>query len=105
MQLSRSLKFSGAIFIVVVLIGAGAYYYAIIPHHSAAPPESAQGLLDRADDLAWGNQWAASEPLYKRAESLFVIQGRPSKALYAHVSQIPPDESDLRCRAVPAAHP
>jgi tetratricopeptide (TPR) repeat protein len=96
-QLSRSLKFSGAIFIVVVLIGAGAYYYAIIPHHSAAPPESAQGLLDRADDLAWGNQWAAAEPLYKRAESLFVIQGRPSKALYAHVSQVPPNESvDIR---------
>lgn len=71
----------------------GAYFYAVTPHHSFASPESAEGLLDRADSLAWGNRWTDAQPLYKNAQHLFAAQKQPSKALYAQVSQIPPDES------------
>ena len=71
----------------------GAYFYAVTPHHSFASPESAEGLLDRADSLAWGNRWTDAQPLYKKAQHLFAAQKQPSKALYAQVSQIPPDES------------
>ena len=39
---------------ITLLVAGCAYYYAITPHHSSAPPESAEGLLDRADTLAWG---------------------------------------------------
>lgn len=74
-------------------LGGGAYYYAITPHHTSAPPESPEGLLDKADTLAWGNKWAAAKPLYARAELLFEANHQLSKALYANVSQIPPDES------------
>lgn len=78
--------------VTVILAGAG-YWYAITPHPSSAPPESAEGLLDRADVLSWGNQWAEARPLYMKAEHLFMYQGKRSKALYARVSQIPPDET------------
>ena len=71
----------------------GAYFYAVTPHHSSASPESAEGLLDRADSLAWGNRWTDAQPLYKKAQHLFANQKQLSKALYAQVSQIPPDES------------
>ena len=77
----------------VCLVAACAYYYAFTPHHSSAPPESADGLLDRADTLAWGNRWADALPLYQKAQRLFLVQHEPSKALYAQVSQIPTDES------------
>ena len=75
------------------LVAGGAYYYAITPHHSSAPPDSAAGLLDRADTLAWGNRWAEALPLYQKAEQLYTSQHELSKALYAQVSQIPPNES------------
>src|SRR6202789_3030689 len=75
------------------LVAGGVYYYAITPHHSSAPPDSAAGLLDRADTLAWGNRWADALPLYQKAEQLYTSQHELSKALYAQVSQIPPNES------------
>ncbi|WP_211256431.1 hypothetical protein, partial [Edaphobacter aggregans] len=50
-------------------------------------------MLDRADTLAWGNRWADAQPLYARAQHLFDAQKERSKALYAEVSQVPPDES------------
>lgn len=78
--------------LTVILAGAG-YWYAISPHPSSAPPESAEGLLDRADTLSWGNQWAEAKPLYMKAEQLYMYEGKRSKALYARASQIPPDES------------
>ena len=84
---------------VVVALGitfglaAGAYLYAVSPHHSSAPPESAQGIQDRADALAWNNRWTDAQPLYAKAEHLFDSQHEPSKALYAAISQLPPDES------------
>ena len=78
---------------VLLLVAGSAYYYAFGPRRSTAPPESAAGLLDRADSLAWNNRWADARPLFSRAERLFATQHDPSKALYAQVSQIPPDES------------
>jgi hypothetical protein len=46
-----------------------------------APAESADGLLDRADTLAWGNLWVAAAPLYAKAQRPFVAEDRPDKAL------------------------
>ncbi len=57
-----------------------------------AAPRSAS-RLNRADSLAWGNRWTDAQPLYEKAQHLFAAQKQPSKALYAQVSQIPPDES------------
>jgi CHAT domain-containing protein len=48
-------------------------------------------LLKRADSLSWNNNWIRAEPLYHRAELLYAQQHRPSRSLYAHVSQIPPN--------------
>jgi hypothetical protein len=93
MQSWKWAKRSAAVLGITTIVLGGAYYYAIAPHHSFAPPESAEGLLDRADTLAWGNKWADAQPLYARAEKLFAGQGKRSKALYAHVSQVPPDET------------
>lgn len=85
----RALLVSG----VVSMVLGTTYLYLIAPHHSSAPPQSAVGLLDRADTLAWGNRWTDAQPLFLKAEQLFIQQHNPSKALYAKVSQIPPDES------------
>ena len=93
MRLPRALKLSVIAFSFFVLIIGAFYFYAITPHASWAPVGSAQNLLDRADALAWGNQWALAQPLYKQAEAKFEQQGQLSKALYARVSQIPPNES------------
>lgn len=78
--------------IAIALVG-GAYFYAVTPHQSAAPPDSADGLLDKADTLSWGNRWPEAQPIYAKASQLFKFQNRPSKALYAAVSEIPADES------------
>ena len=93
MQSWKWAKRSAAVLGITIIVFGGAYYYAITPHHSFAPPESAEGLLDRADTLSWGNKWAEAQPLYARAEKLFASEGKGSKALYAHVSQVPPDET------------
>ena len=93
MRLRSQVKFlalaAGAI---LVMLGC-AYFYAITPHQSSAPSESAVGLLEHADELSWGNNWAEAQPLYAKAEHLFEVENQPSKALYAQVSQIPPNES------------
>jgi CHAT domain-containing protein len=47
-------------------------------------------ILARADDLSWNNLWLAARPLYAEAERRFNEENRPSKALYAHVSQFVP---------------
>ena len=84
---------------VILVLGAfavilgSAYLYLTSPHHSFSAPESSQGLLDRADTLAWGNRWTDAQPLFRKAEKLFAAQHNLSKAQYAKVSQIPPDES------------
>ena len=58
------------------------------PRFDSNDPES---LVHRADELAWNNRWIEAEPLYHRAEMFFVRHGKASKALYAQVSQIPPN--------------
>jgi hypothetical protein len=56
-----------AFIVIVLVIAIGAYFYLVYPHHNSASPESAEGLLDRADTLAWGNRWIDAQPLYKHA--------------------------------------
>jgi CHAT domain-containing protein len=81
------------VFGITIAIAGSIYFYAVTPQHSSAPSNSAEGLLDTADTLSWGNQWAEARPLYMKAQQLFTYQGKRSKALYAQVSQIPPDET------------
>jgi hypothetical protein len=52
-------------------------------------PGSSEALLDQADEKSWVNNWIAAEPLYRQAELGFIRNHEPSKALYAHVSEIP----------------
>jgi tetratricopeptide (TPR) repeat protein len=92
-RLPRIVKKIFATLGIMFLVAGGVYYYAITPHHTSAPPDSATGLLDRADTLAWGNRWADALPLYEKAERLYTSQHELSKALYAQVSQIPQNES------------
>ncbi len=51
--------------------------------------DSADALLQRADDMSWLNSWIEAEPLYRRAEIQFVQRRESAKALYAHVSEMP----------------
>ena len=86
-------KVTAAVIGILLLFAAAAFYYALIPRASSAPSQSAEGLLRRADTLSWGNRWADAEPFYARAEILFACRHEDAKALYARVSQIPPNES------------
>ena len=52
-------------------------------------PGSPDAQLEQADKAAWLNAWIPAEPLYKRAEASFLKTHELSKALYAHVSQMP----------------
>ena len=76
-----ALKRITAVLGMILLIAVGSYFYAISPHHTWAPAESADGLLDRADTLAWGNLWVPAAPLYAKAQRLFVAENRPDKGL------------------------
>ena len=51
--------------------------------------DSADALLQRADDLAWNGQWFAAAALYRLAEIKYEAERNRTKALYAQVSQIP----------------
>jgi len=51
--------------------------------------DSADALLQRADDLAWNGQWFAAAPLYRQAEIKYTAERNGPKALYAQVSRIP----------------
>jgi CHAT domain-containing protein len=77
--------------------------------------DTADALLQRADDMSWLNSWIEAEPLYRRAEIQFVRNHEPAKALYAHVSEmqalsessitIPQQIAELRQDlTLPAAH-
>jgi CHAT domain-containing protein len=64
----------------------------VVRIHSATFDErNPDSFLARADSLSWNNNWIRAEPLYHQAELLYTQQHRPEKALYAHVSQIPPN--------------
>src|ERR1700710_2499345 len=93
MSLVRSGKRALLVVGIASVVLGGTYLYLNTPPHSSTPPKSAIGLLDRADTLAWGNRWTDAQPLFLKAEQLFTHQHDVSKALYARVSQIPPDES------------
>src|SRR5579863_9646517 len=93
MRLLRIGKRIALVFLVLMLVLSGAYYYAVTPHRPLVPAGSATDLLYRADTLAWNDRWEEAGPLYKQAEGLFWAQRNQAKALYAEVSQIPPNES------------
>jgi hypothetical protein len=52
-------------------------------------PNSAEALLQRADELAWNNDWGRAFPLFVRAQALFEQRRDFGHALYAKVSQVP----------------
>jgi CHAT domain-containing protein len=93
MRLLRIGKRIALIFVALLVVVAGAYYYAVTPHRPHVPIGSGEDLLFRADALAWNDRWEEAAPLYQRAEALFRAQGNRSRALYAAVSQIPPNQS------------
>ncbi|MFC5862193.1 CHAT domain-containing protein [Acidicapsa dinghuensis] len=70
--------------ILLMLLGS------VIAYRWLRRRDSADLILDKADELAWNNQWMRAAPLYANAEALFRKQGRKSEALYAHVSQFIP---------------
>jgi CHAT domain-containing protein len=88
MKLRRIGWIALTLFLSVGIVAAiAAIYYRHVQDRRSG---EAQRLLDKADELAWNNQWILAEPLYKQAETLFAEQGDSSRALYAHVSQIIP---------------
>jgi len=60
--------------------------YQVFRRHNS---HALEALLKRADDLSWLNARIQAEPLYRQAEIEFRERGNLSRALYAHVSQIP----------------
>lgn len=77
----RSLRIAAGL-LSVALLGIIGYQ---VSYELSGP----DALLRRADKLSWLNSWVAAAPLYRRAESQFLREGRFSKALYARVSEIP----------------
>jgi CHAT domain-containing protein len=73
--------------VVMCMAGVAAAVYRLA---TKPEPNSPEALLEKADALAWLNNWVDAEPLYKQAESMFLQQHKAAQALYAHVSQIPP---------------
>ncbi len=71
---------------VLVAVSLGAVGYRTVRRRK---PDSPEALLERADKMSWLNSWIAAAPLYRQAESQFTQEHRPSKALYARVSQMP----------------
>src|SRR5215472_6803507 len=76
--------------IVLILLGLIAFV-SVRSNSLKLDDRDPDSLLKKADDLSWNNNWIRAEPLYHRAELLFAQQHRPTQALYAHVSQIPPN--------------
>lgn len=71
---------------VLIAASLGAVGYRIVRRRN---PDSPEALLERADKMSWLNSWIAAAPLYHQAESQFIEEHQPSKALYAQVSQMP----------------
>lgn len=69
----------------LAVLAAGTYLFLVL-----RPRDPADRLLERADDLAWNNDWVEAAPLYRKAELLCIRDRRLSDALYAHVSQFIP---------------
>jgi CHAT domain-containing protein len=92
-RLFRIGKRIAIMFLAIVVLLGGAYYYTVMSRRSHFPAGSAEDMLFRADTLAWNDRWEEAAPIYQRAQSLFRSQGNQAKALYAAVSQIPPNQS------------
>jgi CHAT domain-containing protein len=90
---SRGFKVFAGFLLFATITTATIRFSRLAGRRNSKPTASAQALLDHADTLAWGNRWADAQPLYNRAEQLFLNQHQLSKALYARVSQVPSDES------------
>src|SRR5450755_867813 len=71
--------------LLVVFLGVVGYH--VLRWRNPGTPEA---LLQRADEMSWLNSWIAAEPLYRQAEVLFIQEHKPSRALYARVSEMPP---------------
>ena len=71
---------------LVVAVSLGVVGYHVFHRKGPGTPEA---LLKKADEMSWLNNWIAAEPLYRQAEIRFTREHQPSKALYAHVSEIP----------------
>jgi tetratricopeptide (TPR) repeat protein len=82
--LVRALKLFG---ICIGLLALAVSAVLVVRWARRPSPYSPEGLLARADDLAWNNDWMAAFPLYVRAEQAFTAKGDQRKALCAHVSQ------------------
>src|SRR6266481_4374804 len=70
--------------VLAVLLGVVGYH---VLHWRI--PGSSEALLEQADEKSWVNNWIAAEPIYRQAELGFIRNHEPSRALYAHVSEIP----------------
>jgi CHAT domain-containing protein len=80
---------------IVLVSGIALATSLLVIRRVAIRPRSPEGILVRADELAWNNLWISAQPLYAEAERRFREENRPSEALYAHVSQfIPRAESE-----------
>jgi hypothetical protein len=71
---------------VLVAASLGAVGYRIIRRKN---PDSPEALLERADKMSWLNSWIAAAPPYRQAESQFIQEHQPSRALSARANQMP----------------
>lgn len=78
-----ALRIAAGLFLAVLL---GVLGYHVYHRKISVSPEA---LLQQADDMSWLNSWIEAEPLYRQVEFEFIREHQPSRALYAHVSEIP----------------
>ena len=78
-----SSRIAAGLLLAVLLSVIGCH---VLRGRNSASPEA---LLERADEMSWLNSWIQAAPLYRQAEVAFTQNNRLSKALYAHVSEIP----------------
>lgn len=83
LRVSPTLRIAAGLLLAVLL---GVVGYHVLRWRIPGSPEA---LLEQADEKSWDNNWIAAEPLYRQAELRFNQQHEISKALYAHVSEVP----------------
>ncbi len=80
---SPAVRVTAGLLVAAALGGVG---YRVVHRRD---PDSPELLLKRADEMSWLNSWIAAAPIYHQAELQFLQEHNLSKALYAHVSQMP----------------
>lgn len=88
MRVTRRRLFTTSILLIAIVVAGIGWRRFRSTGVNDRDPDS---LLKYAESLSWNNNWIKAEPFYHEAELLFVKQHRESNALYAHVSQIPPN--------------